>query len=91
MIWVIGGVLDLWIPLSCACDVCKQSGVAKDERDCDLISSKYDYDNTMNIEAAFREKAQLSQFVPSNFLIMDSSFKVVVSAMIWVCDSEALV
>ena len=45
MIWIIGGVLDLQILLSCPCDVYEWSGVTKDERDCDLISSKYDYDN----------------------------------------------
>ena len=46
---------------------------------------------SMNISAAFREKAQLSQFVPLNFSIVDRSFKVVASAMIWVCDCEALI
>lgn len=45
---VIGDVSDLPMPLSCVCDVCEQSGVVEDERDCDLISSKYDYDNTFH-------------------------------------------
>ena len=48
MIWVVDGVLDLWIPLSCTCDVCEQSGIAEDEIDCELISGEYNYDNIHN-------------------------------------------
>jgi hypothetical protein len=39
---------------------------------------------SMHMSAAFMGKAQLSQFILSNFPILDNSFKVVVSAMMWV-------
>ena len=45
MIWVVDGVLDLWILLSCTCDVCEWSGIAEDEIDHKLISGEYNYDN----------------------------------------------
>ena len=35
----------------------------------------------MNMNTALMEKAQVSQLVPSNFLIVDSSLEVVESAM----------